>query len=116
MRSVKKLVCVLLAALLAVGLFSVYGCGGGNDDPNTLTIGVQNNTSEINIINTFRRAYMLENPGTSIEIVRITGSYDNSLVRLINSDDLPDIVQVYDFSAQYWTDAGPYVPISDRCV
>lgn len=113
MRLVKKLVCVLLAAFMAVGLFSLYGCGGNDDDPNTLTIGVANNTSEINIINTFRTAYMRENPGTTIEIVRITGSYDNSLVRLINSDDLPDIVQVYDFSAQYWTDAGLYVPISD---
>lgn len=61
MRLVKKLVCVLLAAFMAVGLFSLYGCGGKDDDPNTLTIGVANNTSEINIINTFRTAYMREN-------------------------------------------------------
>ena len=109
----KRAIGVIAAVLLALCLFGAVGCGGKNDDPNTLTVGVANNTSEINIINTFRRAYMLENPGTNIEIVRITGTYDNTLVRLINSKDLPDIVQVYDFSAQYWTDRGLYVPIGD---
>lgn len=114
MRSVKKIVSFLAAACLLLAAVGFAGCGSSRESAaDTLTIGVSNNTSEINNINTFRKAYLLKNPGAKIEIVRISGSFDNTLVRLINSEDLPDIVQVYDFSAQYWTDAGLYYPISE---
>lgn len=109
---IKKFLCLLLAAVLSAVGVGLAGCSK-SEDPNTITVGVANNTSEINIINTFRQAYMKANPGKNIEIVRITGSFDNALVRLNSSNDLPDIVQVYDFSAEYWTDAGIYYPISD---
>lgn len=112
MKILKKILCLTLAIAVSAGCALLAGCGR-KDDPNTITIGVANNTSEINIINTFRQAYMKANPGKNIEIVRITGSFDNALVKLNNSKDLPDIVQVYDFSAEYWTDAGIFYPISD---
>lgn len=114
MKSIKKAVCLLVTFVLMLGTAGFVGCKSSDrSDPNTLTIGVSNNTSEINIINTFRTAYMKENPDVKIEIVRITGSFDNTIVRLIRSEDLPDVIQVYDFSAQYWTDSGLYYPISD---
>ena len=113
MRSVKRIVSFLAAVCLLLTAVGFAGCRSSKEGAaDTLTIGVSNNTSEINNINTFRKAYLLKNPGAKIEIVRISGSFDNTLVRLINSEDLPDIVQVYDFSAQYWTDAGLYYPIS----
>lgn len=112
MKILKKTLCLLLAVAVSAGCVLLAGCGK-KEDPDTITVGVANNTSEINILNTFREAYMKANPGKNIKIVRITGSFDNALLKLNNAEDLPDIVQVYDFSAEYWTEAGIYYPISD---
>ncbi len=109
----KKFLSLAIACMLVLGCAVLVGCGGKNDDPDTITVGVANNTSEMNIINTFRQAYLKANPGKKIEIVRLTGSYDNALAKLNNSKDLPDIIQVYDFSAEYWTDKDVFYPISD---
>mgnify|MGYP000068668135 FL=1 len=108
----KKFLSLAIACMLVLGCAVLVGCGGKNDDPDTITVGVANNTSEMNIINTFRQAYLKANPGKKIEIVRLTGSYDNALAKLNNSKDLPDIIQVYDFSAEYWTDKGVFYPVS----
>ena len=109
----KKILSLAIACMFILGCAVLVGCGGKNDDPDTITVGVANNTSEMNIINTFRQTYLKANPGKKIEIIRLTGSYDNALAKLNNSKDLPDIIQVYDFSAEYWTDKGVFYPVSD---
>lgn len=110
MKKIKKiLILVVTVIMLSAAMLSFTACG--KTDGETITIGVANNTSEVNIVNTLRTAYLKKYPDKKIKIVKINGAFDNALVKLINSKDLPDIIQVYDFSAEYWTSKDIYLPI-----
>lgn len=121
----KKLLGAIAATITALSACVFTSCGstGGtsaNTDPNDpysgieITVGIANNASETAILNTFRTAYLKKYPGRKIKIDRFTGEFDNELGKRVRSENVPEVIQVYDFSAEYWTSKGVYAPLDDR--
>lgn len=113
MKKIMMAVSLLLSLCMAL---AVTGCGGNNsDDPNTLTIAVQTDNVEQDIIKTFIRAYK-QQPGNEekeISIVRITGNYDTWINNQLYVDKMADIIQIFDYSSEFWTSYGLLAPISE---
>lgn len=114
MKVVKKLlvIAVMLVTLIMPVGFSACG-GGGTNSKSEITIGVMNNSNEVRAINEFKSAYMKKYDGRSVNIVKITGTLDNWIIKQQNAGELPDIIQVYDYSCGYWTNKNLFYPISD---
>ncbi len=113
---IKKILAAALAATICVTCF--VGCGGssGNKgDSATLTIAVVSEKDEVNIINKLIDGYKKSegNENKKIEVTKITTGLDNWLSKGIYAKTLTDMVQVYDFSSEYWTYKGVYRSISD---
>ncbi len=84
-------------------------------DPETLTVAVSPDPVEQTIIKTFIKAYQ-EQPGNEnkkISIVSISDNYDNWVNQQLYVDRMSDVIQVYDYKAEYWTNQGLLAPISD---
>ena len=114
MKRLKMMVCFAVAAVLACACMGLAGCGiGGTTADNEITVAVINNSSEVTTANQFKAAYQKKYPNRKVSIVRITGGLDNWIVKQKQARSLPDIIQVYDYSAAYWTAQNLYYPISD---
>lgn len=112
MKTIKKIICTFLMLAVFVGGGVLAGCAK-TESADVLTVGVANNSNEVAILNTYRTAYKKANPGKDIKLVRITGNFDQQVNTLMGANNLPDVLQVYDFSAEYWTSKNAYVPISE---
>lgn len=114
-NSIKKVLSCVFGFLLA---FTAVGCGGNSGDSSDsveLTIGVVNQPSEVKIINSFIKAYK-EQPGNEnkqIKVTKITDNYDTWVQRQQYVNKLPDMIQVYDYSSEFWTYMNMLQPISD---
>ncbi len=115
-NSIKKVLSCVLGSMLA---FATVGCGGGGNDSGSetveLTIGVVNQPIEVKILNAFIKAYQ-EQPGNEnkkIKVTKITDNYDTWVQRQLYVDKLPDMIQVYDYSSEFWTYMNMLQPISD---
>lgn len=113
----KTMTKVLSCALCAMMAFAAVGCGGdgGSSETAELTIGVVNQPSEIKIINAFVKAYK-EQPGNEekkIKVTKITDNYDTWVQRQQYVNKLPDMIQVYDYSSEFWTYMNMLQPISE---
>lgn len=110
---------LMMAASLLLSLcmsVAVTGCGGNaDDDPNTLTIAVQSDNVEQEIIRTLIRAYKQQpgNEDKEISVVRITGNYDTWINNQLYVDRMADIIQIFDYSSEFWTNYGLLAPISE---
>ena len=97
-------------------LLGMAGCNKNEDSTKEeLTIGVVNNAQEVKVLNAFITAYKAKpgNENKRIKIVKITDNYDSWLQRQQYVDKLPDLLQVYDYSSEFWTNMNLLVPISD---
>lgn len=114
-NSIKKVLSCVFGFLLA---FTAVGCVGNSGDSSgsvELTIGVVNQPSEVKIINSFIKAYK-EQPGNEnkkIKVTKITDNYDTWVQRQQYVNKLPDMIQVYDYSSEFWTYMNMLQPISD---
>lgn len=108
----KLLVLILSLSLLIIGF---TGCGNDNSNNNKISIAVVGDKVERNIIKTLSDAFLEkeENKDVEIELVDINSAYDTFVVNNIYTKTLPEIISVYDFSAEYWTFANLLRPISD---
>lgn len=114
LKRVLSCVCLLAMAL------SLTACGGGTsaEDENgtvTLTIGVIGDAVETDIINKLKEGFLAkeENKNIKITTVKITGGYETWTLQKMTTKTVPDMIQVYDYSSQYWTEKGLFRPISD---
>lgn len=121
----KKLLGAIAATITVLSACLFASCGGNNggttsSDPNDplngveITVGIANNNSEKAIINSFRTAYLKKYPGRKIKIDNFSNNFDSDMANRVNSKKVPDVVQVYDFSAEYWTSKGVYASLDDR--
>ena len=115
-NSIKKALSCILGAVLTFGAVGCFGGGGGNSDGDAaeLTIGVVNAPIEVKIVNSLIKAYQ-EQPGNEnkkIKVVKITDNYDTWVQRQLYVDQLPDMIQVYDYSSEFWTYMNMLQPIS----
>lgn len=113
--SIKKVLSCVFGAMLA---FGAVGCGGGGNTDGEkveLTIGVVNAPAEIKIANAFIKAYQAQpgNENKEIKVVKITDTYDTWVQRQLYVDKLPDMIQVYDYSSEFWTYMNMLEPISE---
>lgn len=121
MMKTKRLLGALAAVVMTLSAFAFSACGGkkpadSSDDPLAgveISVGIANNASEKAILNTFRTAYLKKYPARKIKTDLFTGEFDNILGMRVGSKSVPDVVQVYDFSAEYWTSKGVFAPLND---
>lgn len=109
----KNLKQIGLAALLIT--CTLAGCNK-QDDVNELVIATMGTPVEVSIINTFIDGFLAkpENEGKSIKVVKITESYDSWVNKKLYVNQMPDVIQVFDYSSEYWTSSeNLYQPISD---
>lgn len=117
---IKRFLAAALAVVTATAALCFASCGKKDKiDPNDpysgveITVGIANNSNEKAILNTFRTAYLKKYPTRKISIDAFTGEFDNVLATRVSSNRVPDVVQVYDFSAEYWTSKGVFAPLDD---
>ena len=110
---------IAIGLAMFVGLSFVLPMSACKDrsvsDPETLTVAVSPDPVEQTIIKTFIKAYQ-EQPGNEnkkIQIVSISDNYDNWVNQQLYVDRMSDVIQVYDYKAEYWTNQGLLAPISD---
>ncbi len=116
--SIKKVLSCVFGAMLA---FGAVGCGGGGNTDGEkveLTIGVVNQPIEVKIVNAFIKAYQAQpgNENKKIKVTKITDNYDTWVQRQLYVDKLPDMIQVYDYSSEFWTYMNMLQPISEYMV
>lgn len=112
MKKVKRILCLIMSLFVIAGAAGLVACGGGNT-AGEITVAVMNNSNEVKAINDFKTAYLKKYPDRKVKIVKITNTLDNWIVTQKNANNLPDIIQVYDYSCCYWTANDLFVPISD---
>ena len=114
MKKFNVIACFAVAAVLVCSCMGLAGCGiGGTAAGNEITVAVINNSSEVTTVNQFKSIYQQKYPGRKVTIVRISGGTDNWIVKQKQGNNLPDVIQVYDYSAAYWTANNLFYPISD---
>jgi len=116
MKLIKKLICLTMCLGIIVGALSLTACGDNKKNegtPGEITVAVMNNSNEVTSANLFKQAYLKKYPDRKVNIVKITDTIDNWIVTQKRADNIPDIIQVYDYSAGYWTANNLYYPISD---
>lgn len=129
----KKILAAVLAAAACVTCF--VGCGGGGNtgtsvstneesktgssgktgDLPTVKIAVVGSEDEVSIIDKLIAGYKSQegNGDKKIEKIRISGSLDNYYNTHSRTGSLPDMIQVYDYSSEYWTYKNMYRSVSD---
>ena len=104
-------------------LISLASCGNSKkNDPKVLTIATSGDVSENDILTTFRRGFLAkeENKDITISIIKINDNYDSWINKKLYVDQVPDLIQVYDYSSEFWTNFdtdgrgnGLFYPISE---
>lgn len=117
---IRRLLCAIIAVITITSAFAFMACGKKDpideNDPLSgvkITVGIANNASERAILNTFRTAYLKKYPTRKVETNYFSNNFDNDLANRVNSKKVPDVVQVYDFSAEYWTSKGVFTSLDD---
>jgi multiple sugar transport system substrate-binding protein len=114
-----------IGMILLLGAALLTSCGGG-DSPasgasgtvkvSSITVAVMPSDTERSIINALRLAYLKKYPERSVSVKTMTGAtYDASILQYVTANKFPDVMQVYDFSAEYWSQyagSGILEPIS----
>jgi multiple sugar transport system substrate-binding protein len=101
---------MMVAALLLTGVLA--SCGGNTPASSTgyvssISVATMPSDTERTIINALRQAYMKKYPDRSVSVRTMTGStYDASILQYATAKKFPDVFQVYDFSAEYWSQYG----------
>lgn len=114
MKNLKRLIALLLSLTLTLG---AVGCGakeGTSEDTQTLTVAVTADDVEVKIMSAFIKAYK-EQPGNEnkeIKIVKINDNYDSWINKQLYVEQLADIIQIYDYSSEFWTNFELLKPIS----
>ena len=122
----KKFIKMLCLTLAAVTTISLTACGKknnnngddfGDDTSNSprITIAASADPIEQEIAKTFVKAYLAQpgNEKKKFSVQQIGDPYDSWMQRQMYANKLPDIVQMYDYKAEYWTNENLLVPISD---
>ena len=126
MKKLIKTLCLSLATITAMTL-AACGKGPNNDSNNGGNIGNESSDSpritiaasadpiEQEIAKTFVKAYLAQpgNENKRFSVQQIGDPYDSWMQRQMYAKKLPDIVQVYDYKAEYWTGENLLVPVSD---
>lgn len=124
MKAFGKIAAIMLAAVMATVIFTAAGCGGAtvgvrgdNAKDDVLTVGIAGDSGESVIIETLRRPFekmYKEKTGKTITVssTRINGEYINGIQTRKNANNLPNIVQVYDYAAEFLTYREVLEPIS----
>ena len=112
MKKISKLICLIMSLFVVTGAIGLTACGGGSSE-GEITVAVMNNSNEVRAANDFKAAYVAKYPDRKVKIVKITNTLDNWIVTQKNANNLPDIIQVYDYSCGYWTANNLFKPISD---
>lgn len=115
MKILKKTIVCLMVAIL--GVFAVScggGTGGDKNRTDTITIGIVGDSVETNIINKLKEAFLAkeENKGIKITTVKIN-DYNTWVLNKLTANKVPDMIQVYDFSSEYWTSKGLFQSVTD---
>ncbi len=118
------MLCLSLAAVTTASLVACGGTSGDNSGENVgnessdsprITIAASADPIEQEIIRTFVKAYLAQpgNEDKRFSFQQISNPYDSWVQRQMYADKLPDIVQMYDYKAEYWTSEDLLLPISD---
>ncbi len=113
----KKILAAVLAATIGTTCF--VGCSGGDSSATggtvTLKIAVVGSDDEVNIMDKLIAGYksVEGNENKKIERIRISGDLDNYYNTHSRTGSLPDMIQVYDYSSEYWTYKNMYRSVSD---
>ena len=95
----------LMVPLLASG--AVVGCTGRGGTPSdVISISIVADSAESTTMNTFIKKYK-EIPGNEnkkFKVVKMT-NYNDYIFNSFLYDELTDIIQVYDYNAEYYTNA-----------
>ena len=119
----KKLVTLLIATALTI--VSLVGCGGGNNgggggnNPNNpkgkynLTIAVQKEGGEVELMELFKEAYEKKNPDVNIEIKDFKGALFESYMSkyAMSEKDLPMMIWMPDDQFDYYAAGGYFVDL-----
>ena len=108
-----KIKTLFLVALSVIGLTT--GCNKNSGNSDVISVAVVNNGSEYDIIKKFADAYLAksENANKTIKIIKINEEYDSYINKRLYVNQMPDIIQVYDYSSQYWTNEGIFLPLDE---
>lgn len=117
-KMVKMLACGVLAAGMALGSFALTGCGNKTrSDPNTLWLTVQDTQAELAIHVKLGNAFAekMKEQGQEITVRRSTFSnndYGKSILTLLNTQSLGDVVFTYDTYASQYSKEGLFEDLS----
>ena len=100
----RKLPSLLFASL--AGACCLVGCGGSSTPKSVITIAIVSDNSESVTMNTFIKAYKAQpgNEDKKFKVVKMT-NYHDYIFNSFLYDELADIVQVYDISCGYYSNA-----------
>ena len=112
MKNLKKIVLPLVAL---TSIAALTGCGNKDSDPDSITVAIVSNGSEYDIIKRFVDGYLAKeaNKNKIIKIIKINEEYDSYINKRLYVNQMPDIIQVYDYSSQYWTNENIFVPLDE---
>lgn len=118
MKNMKRWIALLMSMVMVLGLAGCTGKGKTEDkdseETQTLTVAVSADDVEVRIMSAFIKAYK-EQPGNEnkdIKIVKINELYDSWVNKQLYVEKLADIIQVFDYSAEFWTNFDLLQPIS----
>ena len=95
----------LLIMLGGLSLATLSGCGAsGEESSDVISIAIVSDTAEETTINTFIRGFraLPENSNVRFKIEKYN-EYNNNISKAFLYDELPDIIQVYDYNCEYYT-------------
>lgn len=102
----KKILAVFISTVIIFGFTGCLGDSrtGGYD----LYIGVDNTTSEYQIMMNLVNAYTAKNPDVKIDVQRMPGDYNRAVVENYIAGTLPDIIYTKDDTAAYFSAEGVF--------
>ena len=116
----KKKLTILFAAVLMLCVPFAAACGGKGPlggrtpTPGTLIIGIQNDATEVEMIEAVIKAYQKEKPEVQFELDKFTGqNYLNTVSGKATAKTLPDIMWVPDDYVGHFSSAGIILEIKE---
>lgn len=117
MKKLAKYISIMLSMVLLVVVagYACTGTGGAKSDPETITVAVSADPIEQTAMKNYIKSYKEQagNENKKISITTINGNYDSWVNQQLYVNKMSDIIQVYDYSSEYWTSQNLLVPISD---